>query len=182
MYIRITSKCNMTCDHCAFSCTMDGEDMSIPTFDRAVDYCCETGNDYVTLGGGEPTIHPRFWEIFGKSLGSFEGLFIVTNGSITTTSLKLVGLANKCELFGIELSRDWYHDEINESVIKAFKDSESCGIRDVTRSHNGISEVGRAAELGIATGDHCVCDDWIIDPDGSIKFCGCDDAPIVGDV
>lgn len=65
MYIQITTRCNMHCDHCGFDCTHKGSNMSLDTFKNALGYCSE----HVMLGGGEPTLHPKFWEFFGRAMG-----------------------------------------------------------------------------------------------------------------
>ncbi len=61
MYIQITTRCNMSCEHCCYSCTHEGEDMSLETFRNCLGF-----DEYNTLGGGEPTIHPLFWQFLGR--------------------------------------------------------------------------------------------------------------------
>ena len=78
MYIQITTRCNMECEHCCMSATAKGEDMSIGTFKNALEY-----DEYITIGGGEPTLHPKFWEMMGLALGFGEYVWLATNGSIT---------------------------------------------------------------------------------------------------
>ena len=55
MYVMITTRCNMTCCHCAYSCTAEGEDMSMDTFRRAIDFMHEWGEEPISIGGGERT-------------------------------------------------------------------------------------------------------------------------------
>jgi len=48
----------MACAHCCFSCTGKGTFMSQEVFDKALEIAKEY-NMTVTLGGGEPTLHPK---------------------------------------------------------------------------------------------------------------------------
>jgi len=90
MYLQITTRCNMSCAHCCFSCTTQGEDMSIETFKN----CLEFDNEYIILGGGEPTIHPLFWQLLGLSISSGE-VWLATNGKETSIALALAKMAKK---------------------------------------------------------------------------------------
>ena len=62
MYIQITNKCNMLCEHCCFSCTNIGSNMSLKIFRKACEYANYNGLN-IFLGGGEPTSHPNLIEI-----------------------------------------------------------------------------------------------------------------------
>lgn len=139
----------------------------------------KVANDYgemICLGGGEPTLHPRFWPFLGIVLGEMlnaddGSIFIVTNGSKTTTALALAKMAAS-ELIGAELSQDDWHDPIDECVVKAFKEAGGyAGIRTVTR----ILPKGRAVITNVATENPgaCACPDLTVDPVGGLWCCGC---------
>ena len=49
---------------------MEGEDMTLDTFKAVMEHCA---GDYISLGGGEPILHPNFWEFLGLSIGRCEG-------------------------------------------------------------------------------------------------------------
>ncbi|HEY9073855.1 MAG TPA: radical SAM protein, partial [Desulfobaccales bacterium] len=61
LYVQITKRCNMTCNHCAFSCGAQGPDMSAETFRRVLDLAA-LEEAPITIGGGEPTLHPGFMD------------------------------------------------------------------------------------------------------------------------
>lgn len=169
MYIQITDKCNMSCEHCFASCTAAGTFMSMDIFLKACELAEEYG-EYITIGGGEPTLHPNFWEIVGLSLAYSEEMpFIVTNGSNTDISLKLAKLHEK-KVMQVNLSQDHYHDPIDDEVIEKFEELKA--IRNVS---NRILPVGRAVETGTANTDEfrCPCSNIFIDPEGNIFACGC---------
>jgi len=185
MYLRITSRCNHQCDHCCYSCTEEGEDMSMEVLEKAL----ESADDFLTLGGGEPTIHPKFWEIFGKVLGyqGPEGVFIITNGLETETCWTLAKLAVK-GVVGVDFSFDEYHQPIDldlehfvrEHVANKRSAPYSSSYPNREQSKLGyrkggmITPVGRAEELPGAKSmqDYCPCEDIVVEPNGDVYACG----------
>jgi organic radical activating enzyme len=125
MYIQLTTRCNMTCEHCCFACTSKGVDLPKELAFRAIDQAAENC-DSITIGGGEPTLHPDFWEILAYAIEQGENVAeswvsIITNGKRTEDALALAFLADHC-LLSAELSQDSYHDPVNPLVVETFKD------------------------------------------------------------
>ena len=181
MYLQITTRCNMTCEHCCFSCTAKGDDMTLETASNAL---ALVAGDYITIGGGEPTIHPKFNDILINAIGECEGVHVITNGSIAKTALLLHKLA-KAEVIGAELSQDDFHDwgMVDPEVREAFE-GMSGGIRDTygTQDHT-VKARGRALESDyLDTVDECCCPGPIVKPDGGVYWCGCDGALCLGNV
>lgn len=185
MYIQITDRCNMSCDHCCMACTGEGTFMSEEVFDKAL----ELSGEYITIGGGEPTLHPQFWYFLITAIAHpwVEYVWMATNGSQTKMALRLAKLASK-GVIGCELSQDEWHDPIDYEVIEAFitapanADTDQRGIRDVTGM---IKPGGRATKNELVCAgeeDGCGCSDKIIKPNGDIVFCACDNAPVIGTV
>lgn len=183
MYIQLTTRCNMECAHCCFSATRQGEDMPMDTLKKALSLASSYG-DFITLGGGEPTVHPKFWEMVGVVLGSADTEYpplIVTNGKKTKTALQLAALAKRGVL-QVDLSQDGYHDPIDNVVINAFKvdrrfrgyDSGSTtDLRGIRNVEERIISVGRAIKTNVGFEEGCACEDLTIAPDGTIYSCGC---------
>lgn len=180
MYLMITSRCNMTCKHCGMGCKKKGEDMTLETFRNAISYEDES----ITLGGGEPTIHPFFWQMLGESMARVSNVFIVTNGSQTETAIALARLAKK-GLLGVDLSLDEFHDPIDPKVIEAFtKDksssysSDNTDFRQIRDTSDHLIKAGRCkdGEKG------CICEDLIVRPNGDVMACGCKKAEKFGNV
>ena len=103
MYIQITTRCNMTCRHCCFACTAKGTDMSRETFHKAIALASEHESG-ITIGGGEPTLHPLFqeflmhavWELAAQSNSNgMPAVFLVTNGTNESISCTLAQLAER---------------------------------------------------------------------------------------
>ncbi len=186
MYIQITTRCNMECEHGAYSCTSDGVDMSMDILKQALTLAEERG-DCISIGGGEPTIHPYFWEIIGLCLGCSNDdipVWLATNGKETETALRLARLAKK-SIISVDLSRDLYHEWIEQSVVDAFTvdrtrgymsggNDDYRGIRDVTdNGRKDPSPFGRAKDWASPEQIMCVCDDLFVTPDGRLFACGC---------
>lgn len=201
MYIQITNRCNMTCEHCCYSCTAQGDDMSLETFRAALELCRDHGCPPF-LGGGEPTVHPEFETILLESITAAaeigEGVCgIITNGKIKRRAMMLVALT-RGSVISAELSRDIYHDPIDMETVYAFESLGEAygwkhGVRDT--SNGGQRDPlphGRAKSLLDWDDDEyaedtrdsrdCPCEQWVIKPNGDIHQCGCEDSPKVGHV
>ena len=172
MYIQITSRCNMTCAHCGMNCTHEGEDMTLETLKKVLNLGLD--NTYI-IGGGEPTIHPDFWQMFGLILGHSDMYtWMATNGSMTGIAIALSGLAKGSDRLGVALSQDSYHDPINWSVVEAFE-RDGNEIRNVT----GIEVKSGRCDWGDES--RCICDELFVKPNGDIHMCGCLDSLKIGD-
>lgn len=193
MYLQITTKCNMRCGHCLYSCEPGkGEDMSLETFRAALVYC----DEYPCIGGGEPTMHPEFGTILLETMAHADSTaMIITNGKIKKWGLLLAKLS-KSNILQAELSQDEYHEEVDPEVVTAFEALGDRGfgfgghaaIRNTTRMHEPWP-MGRAKETyfeGYDESDlpdhNCPCPDHVIRPNGDVAQCGCPDSPVIGNV
>lgn len=96
-YIEITTRCNMRCAHCCVDAKEHGIVMSQKTFEATLDYVKralqETSEMYITVGGGEPTLHRHFMQWIKQLVNiPFElnetsrfkymmGVSVITNGT-----------------------------------------------------------------------------------------------------
>ncbi|WP_378955814.1 radical SAM protein [Pelosinus sp. sgz500959] len=157
MYIQITTRCNFHCPHCWQEANEIGEDMTMATFRKAI--ALSKGN--VVLGGGEPTIHPRFMDMLRYAKDHKQRITVITNGSMTEISLKLA------KIKGIKaiLSQDQWHDPIDLAVIDAFGDRVQTVVT--------LNDAGRAKGLP-NTEIMCKCAMVWVKPNGNIYACGCE--------
>lgn len=165
--------------------------MSGKTFRAALEWSRDfEGDETISLGGGEPTIHPKFWEFIGLALGNFEFVWLATNGKETETALSLAKMARR-GVIGCALSQDEYHEGIDPRVVEAFTTGKKPPVwgetqhdyREIRTVSEHIVKAGRAAVNGLWTcNDRCPCPDPLIDPAGKIHACGCKDAPVFGSV
>jgi MoaA/NifB/PqqE/SkfB family radical SAM enzyme len=177
MYIQITSKCNMSCKHCGMNSKKKGEDMSLETFRNAL----KSGDKSITLGGGEPTMHPLFWQILGESIANSEYVWLATNGSNTEISIALAKIAQK-GVIGCALSQDRFHDPIDHTVIDAFTRTDghrnNDDHREIRNTEKNLIKAGRCK-----TGkEGCICEDIFVKPNGDVMACGCSDSVKLGNV
>lgn len=179
----------MTCAHCCFACTAKGTDMSRETFQAAIALAKRHG-EHITIGGGEPTLHPLFkeflmhsiWELahVGESTG-MSAVHMVTNGSNTDMALTIASLA-KQGMITAAVSHDDYHDPIDERVYRAFEKSkrdyssqqgDDHDYRSVNSRSDNIIPVGRAKSWGDNSFKKCACDALFVTPKGKVYPCGC---------
>ena len=156
--------------------------------------------EYVTIGGGEPTIHPEFFDFLDKTIELYElgdikmPPFMVTNGKIKGKALKLLDkYIDQERPVYVQLSQDDFHDHIDPEVVQRYRAHERLKKAERYSNHRrndnggaGINElhnilpVGRAKENDLGTvpiwaGSRvdCCCEDAIVDPEGVVWSCGC---------
>jgi len=178
VYIQITTRCNMECPHCCYACTAKGEDMSLKTFKQALELVEDSGST-VCIGGGEPTLHPKFWDFIVLALGNeyIECVWMATNGKKTESALRLAAMAKK-GILSVALSQDSYHEPIEEKVIEAFKvdprRQHDRDFREIRNVDDHVIKAGRAeTEQEWQRENDCVCNELFVDPKGNIWRCGC---------
>ena len=187
MYIQITTKCNMRCAHCCFAATRHGEHMPLNVFQKALSVAIDHG-DIVTIGGGEPTMHPRFFEYLNlvreeQRRGNFEiEPFLATNGKAYGKADRLLRILEREQEWGehtisVNLSRDRWHDGIDGRIVQRYHQlkvmtKNLIDFRSVTkiapvgRGRNGVFDEQR-------TITPCACEDALVDPQGQVWSCGC---------
>jgi len=170
--------------------------MSQDVFTRALELAMQDEGSPFTIGGGEPTLHPKcldfVWQAIRASLrSSYDAgtsiVGIVTNGSIEKRALELAHMA-KMGLISARLSYDKFHEleKVSDRVRDAFKRErgdwgEVRNDRDLRMTNQMsyfVTPHGRALDNGIY--DHpyskvgsCCCEGAFVTPDGTIWQCGC---------
>lgn len=177
MYLQITTRCNMACAHCCFACRPGmGKDMDDYVFYKACELTLERGSA-LCLGGGEPTIHPKFWRFLRRAIDYAQAvgdrLLIITNGKETKTALRLARLCEEGVIWA-ELSQDPWHEPISPRVVHAFQQLRPNGHGSGIRSNTRITPHGSALVNGLAAeSDRCCCENLLVHPNGTIFGCGC---------
>lgn len=183
--VDITTRCNMACGHCMWSRDVHtGEDMTLETFKQALSMEPVRGYGTLSLGTGEPTVHPQFWDFVDAALADERWTVrVVTNGKRTKIALKIAEMARSGVLEG-HLSLDKWHDPIDPDVVEAFKRDPSLPNDRRAYRHckdEDLKNAGRC-DFGPRRGPTCRCPVPKIIPDGTVFWCGCETALAIGHV
>ena len=144
-YMQITTKCNMLCAHCCYSCNKNGKHMDWYTAVDAITFIRDNlGNESISIGGGEPTLHPRFFDILRICLNDFDYVWLATNGSQTKKMWRLQKILDgedypedidpdneeayeralekydsiyQKDKLSVALSQDYFHSPIDDRIV-----------------------------------------------------------------
>jgi radical SAM protein with 4Fe4S-binding SPASM domain len=159
----LTLACNMRCLHCgsiAGSPRHDelSPDAMLSVADQLVELRCER----VTLGGGEPTLHPRWDEVARRLSDGGVKVSLISNAWTWTsdhlTRARNAGMSNVAfSLDGLEEA----HDRVRlpgsfARVLRAIDESVAAGFTVPVVTHLNRINARRLAELGALVRDHGV--------------------------
>lgn len=122
MLIEITQRCNLTCPTCyADSSPERDETMSYEAFVALIESLIAKGKgdaDVIALSGGEPTIHPRMFDMIEAALDrGFQQVYINTNG----VKLARPEFADRVAAFGSRVSVYLQFDGFRERTLKVLR-------------------------------------------------------------
>ena len=110
LFFEITNRCNLNCKHCGSNCTSIGQTLTIEDVESTL-RTIKFDKPMICLTGGEPMLHPAFYEIAKcvRSNGFYWGM--TTNGTLidAAAALKLrqAGMSTvSVSLDGMEQSHD----------------------------------------------------------------------------
>ena len=110
LFFELTNRCNLRCRHCGSSCTADGQQLTIRDVEKTL-ASVRAEHPMICLTGGEPLLHPDFFEIAEcvRSMGFFWGM--TTNATLidvaTAHRLKHAGMSTvSVSLDGMEQAHD----------------------------------------------------------------------------
>ena len=173
MYLELTNACNMRCEHCCMNAVKHtgraARYMSREVIEAAYKLASEFGED-ITLGGGEPTLHPDFAFALGIAMlhAGDLGVLCITNGSNAHITERMLHLSDPEGMFHCEVSEDWFHDRtLVEDRIYLLATKKKM-IRNTSR-HVIAQGRGRNLSEEIA----CVCQTAHVSWDGTVHLCGC---------
>jgi MoaA/NifB/PqqE/SkfB family radical SAM enzyme len=190
----------MGCLHCIHDCKPEGEDMSLETFRKALKLVEDRGGGPITLGGGEPTLHPEFEQMLieAMAMNTWDEEecvpCVITNGSHRRRAIMLARLAEKGMVASI-LSLDQYHDRdmVHEEVVNAFTWNRRPGegrldyrrrrprdYRDIRTETTNLVNGGRC-DFGHDE-KYCLCPGREVRPNGDMYMCGCQPSQLIGNV
>lgn len=117
--LMITERCNLQCDHCMFSCTGKGQDMSYAVAKKTGAFIRFNDIYDVNIYGGEPFLNIELFDMVWKEVyDETQHMFISTNGTFLCFKKKreyfykiLNQLKNNRECSGIRISDTIYHQQ-----------------------------------------------------------------------
>ena len=113
--ISYTDRCNMNCIHCYNDSGQKREnELTVKEIYNTIDEMKEIGVLHVTLSGGEPLMHPAFFEIVSYIRGKALGVDLFTNGTLITQSVAKTLKA--LTILHVTVSLDSVTPEIHDSI------------------------------------------------------------------
>mgnify|MGYP001624252922 CR=1 FL=1 len=81
LYLEITERCNLHCLHCYNSSSSTGLDLQPSVFFKLLNEICHAPEEWsLSFSGGEPLLHPHFFEFLDSTLKNQIPTSLVTNG------------------------------------------------------------------------------------------------------
>ena len=110
LFFEITNRCNLHCRHCGSNCSTNGQSLTLENIEAALKSVSHE-KPMICVTGGEPLLHPEFFEIAGcvRSMGFSWG--ITTNATLideaAASKLRMAGMGTvSISLDGMEQSHD----------------------------------------------------------------------------
>lgn len=180
MYLQVTTRCNFLCKHCFGAYTRKGTDISLETVEAAIT-CGIDGlqSPEITIGGGEPCLHPHLPEIVRlvQQVRRNRDIYLITNGSQLELLEWLLDTGIQVYISDDEWHRPFW------SVRQTQYMNEHPEIPRRTVPLKEIVPHGRAKNW--SPNKHrtdCTCGETHVHPDGHVTICSCPNAPILGNV
>jgi hypothetical protein len=134
--------------------------------------------DNLTIGGGEPLMHPMFFELLDMAVeangkAGHNELMVITNGKEFEATKKLIQLAYEKRII-LTVSLDKYHKPLPDYVMAEYLNVDRHPYINMAYSFipGTLVKAGRAKDLPLAE-DVCVDPQVIVDAHGRIWTCGC---------
>lgn len=111
----ITWACNLRCSFCSRDAGRERESLSLDDINAALDSIKQLPKPRViVISGGEPTMHPRFFDILDAVVGRAEIVRINTNGTTLTSSI--VGRLKRSGIGSAGVSIDGANPDVHDSL------------------------------------------------------------------
>lgn len=153
MLLQITNCCRMACPHCLDNSNPYAPHMTKETCRKAVDFIKGSGERLLIVSGGEPTEHPRFFDMCRIVSQSGLCFSICSNGMWLGDPKKEWAMEKVCNLDGfcggqIYTNPKWYR--LHNQTLAKWR--ESCHKWEMLHLHldtadiRGMLDIGRAKD------------------------------------
>jgi len=143
IYVDLTTRCNMKCNFCYMAGREDGHDIDVDYFEDV----CKTLPNHVTFRfiGGEPTLHPRFFDIIAIAKKYRHLPTVASNGKkyldkSFVKEMKKVGGIYSTTLSGGTKNREAYKIIDNEDCLD-WKVEAITNIAEIGVRHSVLSSI-----------------------------------------
>jgi len=135
IFLYITDNCNLRCKYCYIGNRLNRprKEMSLKDVYKILNYFCRFDSKFVTILGGEPTLHKNIYSIISLANDLGYHVYLDTNGTFHSQFLEKV----KCDsLYYFSFSLDGSNEKLN-SILRGPGVFEIC-----------VKNIKRAVELG----------------------------------
>ncbi len=103
-WLHVTNRCNVSCRHCMFACSpKTGRQLDGALARSVVEEALSLGCRLFYFTGGEPTLHPDFYELCGRILAVENAHVVVLTNALTADTL-------------VNAAAGWPHDRVHFQV------------------------------------------------------------------
>lgn len=127
----LTNKCNHACGHCYYVRAKD--EIPLARVFTLLEELKENGIPAIQFtGGGEPMLHPEFFNILGKLLSLNMHYALVTNGTLEIS-----------KHLNLLLMADWIRVSLDAATPETYSASQGCPEEDFRKATHCIAELAR---------------------------------------
>lgn len=114
IFYELTHTCNLKCKHCCNSTRNDMATLSSVAIDKFQSIASEYGLTNSVLTGGEPTMHPDFWEIL-DCVARYGSVVVTTNGTYLKSE-EYIEIIEKYPNVFLQVSLDGFSKKSNDTI------------------------------------------------------------------
>ena len=92
MKVDITYKCSMHCTHCLSDCNEHGQNMTLETFRKVIEFNKKYQPNLIFLTGGEIFEHPQIEDFIEIAAENFPNVMLATNGQVLSSNDEIFSL------------------------------------------------------------------------------------------
>jgi MoaA/NifB/PqqE/SkfB family radical SAM enzyme len=161
--VELTNYCNLNCKHCFDRRHSAGGYLNIDTLESILQNAKHHGFEYISLTGGEPTLHPEFKKILQMVINAGYEVGFVTNGwNFINIYKRMTEVLGKVSVIKISLdgAKESTHDAMRRhgSYRRVMQAASICTVKDIPFAFNTAissqnqNEIENLAELSAKLG------------------------------
>ena len=141
--VELTNHCNLSCKHCFDKRHDAGGYLNIQTFENILNNAKQHGFDYLSLTGGEPTLHPEFQKILSMAMSAGYQVGFVTNGwNFVDIYAQMPDVLSKTSgiNFSLDGAKESTHDTLRRrgSYRHVMQAVSICTVKDIPFTFNTV--------------------------------------------